>query len=192
MITKKECKQKIQTILQKRIYTKKDSYLFELYINIYLILSKKRKLVQIFIHKKHSSSFSSIQMIKIIKKSYPFFIYHKTNSGYRFILYDKKYNIQKINQSYTTKFAKDLGEFYVCAGNLNKILKKYKYIMRPVIQVSFENKFKKTIHFELFAQMCPPVLCAKNIKLFYQIRDLFQKYMKKINSKIQVDFEIQT
>lgn len=191
VITKKECTKRIRKLLNKRNYTKNDSYYLEFYVNIYLLLYKKRKLAQIYI-RKHHTSFSSTKMIKILKKSYPYFIYKKESFGDRFILYEPKYNIQKMNKSFTKKYAKDLGSFYVCAGDLKKIYKKYKYFLRPVIHVAYENKYQKEIKFELFSQICPPLVCAKNIKLFHKIRKSFQSVLQKIDPNITLRLVIQS
>jgi hypothetical protein len=175
---KKIIYKKIQKLLTKKKFNNKDTFLFEIYINIYLILHKKREISQIFVDKKYSKS-----IIELLNKYYPFY---KVNKYVRFILYHPTYNIRNLNETFTKKFALQLGDFYKCAGNLNKIYKKYKILLRPVIIVIF-----KKMQFELYAQMCPPLICAKNLVFFEKITKKINKNLKNINKDINVIFDIQ-
>jgi hypothetical protein len=193
IISKKELIKIINKSLSKKSYNNKDYRFFELYINLYLILTKKRKLAQLFIHHKFNKPNLFIKnMINFLNKYYPFYLIDdKHKYGIRILLHSQNYDLKKLNKSFTKKFAKDLGDFYVCAGNLNEIYKKHKYLLRPVISVSYDNKYKKEIYCEIFAQMCPPQICIKNFDKFESIKNKFGKYLKKINKNIKVHFELQ-
>lgn len=185
MITKNECKERIKEILEKNKYTLKEETLFELYLNIYFILDKKRKIAQVWTN-RHRKLIKSI-----LKKDYPYFICEDET---QFVLYDpKSYDITKINKTWTKKYAQDLGKFYVCAGNLEDIYKKHKKLLRPVITVFYYNTTTKSIlECEILAQMCPIQTCLKNLDLFFDIRKEYQKYVNKINPYINIDFRIYT
>ncbi len=192
IISKSEIIKKINKLLSKKNYSNKDYWFFELYINIYLILIKKRKIAQIYIHPIYNIPELFIKtIINFLNKYYPYYIFENEKNGFRILLHSKNYNLSKLNKTFTKKFAKDLGDFYVCAGDLNKIYKKHKYLLRPVISVSFNNKYKKEIYCELFAQMCPPQICIKNFDKFISIKNKFNKYLKKINKNLYVNFELE-
>jgi hypothetical protein len=190
IITKKNIKTCINKILSKKNYTNKDFRFLELYIQIYLLLSKKRKLAQIYIHTKYNKPISLLQNIKqFLDKNYPFYIidmedYGGNNKMNRIVLYQKNYNINKLNKSYSKKYAKDLGDFYVCAGNFNKIIKKYKNLLRPVIKIDYMNKYNNKISFELYAQVCPIHILSKNINKLVKIKNNIKKIIQKINPKL--------
>ncbi len=159
-ISKKDLIKKINKLLSKKNYTNKDDRLFELYINLYLILNKKRKLAQLFIHNQYNKpNLFFKNMINFLNKYYPFYLIDdKLKYGTRILIHSQNYDLKKLNKSFTKKFAKDLGDFYVCAGNLNKIYKKYKYLLRPVISVQYKNKNNINIYCEIYAQMCKSVI----------------------------------
>ncbi len=184
MITKDDLRKKIRLLLKKKSYQFKDYELFELYIQLYLILDKRRKLAQI----------GGRQDKKILKKqlhfldnNYPYYVIRKDKRNNTIILYDKNYPIEQLNETYSKKFAKDLGNFYVCAGSLNKIFKK-DYLLRPSIEVIYKNKNGKEMDMEIFGQMCFPSKCIRNLKKFYMIRNQFQKYLSKIDKRLRVHF----
>ena len=59
---------KIKNLLTQEKFNKKDTILFELYINIYLILHKKREIAQVIIDKIYSKL-----CISTLNKYYPFY-----------------------------------------------------------------------------------------------------------------------
>ena len=168
---KKIINEKIQKILMKKKINDYNVFLFEIYINIYLILEKKREIAQVYMYKEYIEI-----IIKLLNKYYPFY---KIYEEERLILYHPKYNIDNLNETFTKKFALQLGKFYKCAGDVDKIFKTHKYLLRPVIRVKYMN-----INFELFAQMCPPSICVKNLDFFVKIAQNFDKILKKINKDI--------
>jgi hypothetical protein len=171
--------EKINKLLKKKYFNDIDKYLFEIYVHIYLILKKKRNIAQVFIDLKYNK-----KIIKFLDKYYPYYkLYYKK----KIILYDKNYNINNLNETFTKKFGLQLGNFYKCSGNLDKIYKKHKILLRPVIYVNYSN----TIGFELFAQMCPPLKCLKNLNFFKKITNKFSKTLKIINKNINVILDIQ-
>ncbi len=187
MITKSECKKKINDLLtsKSKKYKKIPKYLyFELYLQIYFLLDGKRKIAQIADMREVIQKFE-----KIVKKEYP---YYKVFEENRLILYHPNYDITQINQTFSTKHAKDLGEFYICAGNLDKIYNKHKFLLQPSIEAVYYTEYGEEIRTPIFIQMCPPNICLKNIKTFYKIRQEFDNCISKINPKIRVDFMIYT
>ena len=66
--------------------------------------------------------------ISTLNKYYPFY---KEFDG-RFILYNPTYNISELNETFTKKFALQLGDFYKCSGNLKKINKNLKNINKDI------------------------------------------------------------
>ena len=164
MINKIECKKLINKILNKKRFYDSDNYILE-----------------------------------FLNKNYKYYILKKHIYGTNFVIYHKKYNIHKLNKNSNKKYAKNLGDFYTCAtNNFRKNFDKYKYLVRPVISVSFYPKSyssgnkRNIIYFELFAQMCPPQMCIKNFDKFILIKNKYQKYIKQINDKFHLRFELQT
>ena len=196
-ITKKKIKTCINKLLSKKNYQNKDYRFLELYINIYLLLSKKRKLAQIYIHQKYNKPLTLLKRITdFLDKYYPFYIvenedYGGNNKFNRIVLYEKNYNIDNLNKTFSKKYAQDLGDFYVCAGNFEKIIKKYKNLLRPVIKIDFINKYNNKISFELYAQVCPIHILSKNINKLVNIKNNLNKIIKNINPKMFVYLEIQ-
>ncbi len=188
MLSQKDVQKKLLKIMKKKKYRMQDYNLFEFYIQLYLILGKKRKIAQIFY---------PIDQLKKMKtyldKNYPYYFIRKEKNKQKrawILLFDSKYPIQQLNKTFSKKYAKDLGDFYVCAGNLNKIYKKHKYLLRPSIKVSYTNKNGDILDMEIFGQMCPPSKCIQHLKQFYKIEAKFQKYLLKINKSIRVRFSI--
>lgn len=190
IISKKELIKKINKLLSKNKYSHKDNLFFELLINLYLILNKVRKLAQIYIFNFEVSN-NKKKILNFLNKYYPFYFIDNRNKDIRILIYSQNYNLNKLNKSFTKKFAKDLGNFYVCAGDLNKIYKKYKYLLRPVIGIFYRNKNKKILECELYAQMCPPLKCIKNFDKFKNIKNKLNKIIKKLNKNLNVYFEVQ-
>ena len=172
---------KIKNLLTQEKFNKKDTILFELYINIYLILHKKREIAQVIVDKIYSKL-----CISTLNKYYPFYKEFDGEFHGRFILYYPTYNISELNETFTKKFALQLGDFYKCSGNLKEIYKKYKILLRPVIIVIF-----KKMEFELYAQMCPTSICEKNLVFFQKLTKKINKNLKNINKDINVILDIQ-
>ena len=73
---------KIKNLLTQEKFNKKDTILFELYINIYLILHKKREIAQVIVDKIYSKV-----CISTLNKYYPFYKEFDGEFHGRFILY---------------------------------------------------------------------------------------------------------
>ncbi len=190
MISKRECKKRIEKLVSKKKYSNIDFYLFEIYINIYLLLLKERKLAQISIYKR-GDLFTIIPKIKkLLDKIYPYYMYEKDNNS--LVLYHKKYEINKMNRTYGKKYAKNLGSFYVCAGDLGKLYKRYTYLLRPLIRISYQNQLNHKIEFGLYAQMCPRTVLIKNLLFFYNIKKRLNRILNKIHPNIHAYFTIET
>ena len=54
MINKIECKKLINKILNKKRFYDSDNYILELLVQLYLILTNKRKIAQIFVHEDYA------------------------------------------------------------------------------------------------------------------------------------------
>ena len=173
----KNIKINIKKLMLNKKYNEKNNLLFEIYINIYLILIKKRNIAQVTVEIENNKAIK-----KILDKNYPYYEFYYR----KLILYKPTYRINNLNTTFTKKYGKQLGNFYKCSGNLNKIYKKHKFLFRPVIQVSYKNIF----NFELFAQMCPVSLFLKNINFFKKIQNKYKIILKKINKNINVEFVI--
>ncbi len=189
MIKKEECKKLINKILNKKRFYEYHNFILELLIQLYLILTNKRKMAQIFVHTKFSPKLTYKKLIIFLDKNYKYYYIRKEEVGYMIVIYHKKYNINKLNKSFGKKYGQNLNNFYVCAGNLNKLYNTQKYLLRPVISVSYNNN--KKIYFELLAQMCIPNICIKHFDKFISIKNKYQKYLQKINKDLYVKFELQ-
>ncbi len=190
MITKKELKKEINSLLKRKKYTNKVFRYFELYVNIYLVMTNKRKLTQLHFYKKYERGINYSHLKKLLNKIYPYYIMENDYETVRIVLYNKKYNIKKMNKTFTKKYAKDLGDFYVCAGDLEKMYKKHKILMRPKIVVRYINNKGNIIEFDLFVQMCPANKLTKNFAKMITIKNRFKKYINKINKDITMSVEM--
>ncbi len=191
MIKQEECKKLINKILHKKRFYKYHNYILELFVQLYLILTNKRKVAQIIVpkNKKYAPKITYKRFIDFLDKYYKYYIINEEEYYYTFIIYHKKYNIHKLNKSFGKKYAQNLNNFYVCAGNLNKLYNTQKYLLRPVISVLHKNN--KKIYFELLAQMCIPKICIKHFDKFIFIKNKYEKYIQKINKDLYVKFELQ-
>jgi hypothetical protein len=158
-------------------YNEKNNLLFEIYINIYLILIKKRNIADVYIEDKNIK-----EIKKILNKNYPYYKFYYN----KLILYKSKYKIDNLNTTFTKKFGKQLGDFYKCSGDLDKIYKKHKFLFRPVIRVYYKNIYI----FGLFAQVCPIPLFIKNINFFIKLTNKYKSILQKFNKNINVIFLI--
>jgi hypothetical protein len=173
----KNIKKILKKLLLNKKYNEKNNLLFEIYINIYLILIKKRNIAEVVVEIKNTKAIT-----KILDKNYPYYeFYYK-----KLILYKPTYKIHNLNTTFKKKYGKQLGNFYKCSGDLVKIYKKHKFLFRPVIQVYYKNIF----NFELFAQMCPIPLFLKNINFFIKFQKKYKLILQEINENINVDFVI--
>ena len=169
---------KIKSLYKENNNTK-NRYLLELILNLYLMKCKYRNIFQIYLFDN--------KYIKDIKQileniSYNYLIVEHTEYKHtRIIVYDKKlFNIDDLDTTYGKKYAKQLGEFYVCATD---DFKNNNY--RIVIQVS--GIYTRA---ELYAQMCKKTMITKNInktiKILDEIKELFHKLDKTIFIQIQI------
>jgi len=170
-------KNNIKLIYEKYSNTKK-YYILELLINLYLMECKYRNIFQIYLH-----NFNKIpKEIKIILNNilYNYLIVEEKNN-IRIIVYNKKlFNINNLDITYGKKYAKQLGEFYVCATNN---FKNNHY--RIVIHIQGNNTYA-----ELYAQMCKETMIIKNInkiiKISNEIEELLLEFDKTLKIKIQI------
>ena len=173
----KNIKKILKKLMLNKKYNQKNNKLFEIYINIYLILIKKRNISQVIVENKNIK-----EITKILDKNYPYYQFYDR----RLVLYKPTYKIDSLNTTFKKKYGKQLGNFYKCSGDLIKMYKKHKFLFRPVIQVYYKNIF----NFELFTQMCPVSLFLKNINFFIKFQKKYKLILQEINENINVDFVI--
>lgn len=128
-------------LIYKKYYKTKNSHLLELLLNLYLMNCKYRNIFQIHLYNTKISK----EINEILDNiSYNFLIVEEKNDT-RIIIYNKKlFNIDELDITYGKIYAKQLGEFYVCATN-----KFNNNHYRIVIQVQGLNT-----NAELYAQVC--------------------------------------
>jgi hypothetical protein len=171
----KNIKKNIKKLMLNKKYNEKNNKLFEIYINIYLILIKKRNISEVIVENKNIK-----EITKILDKNYPYYQFYYR----RLVLYKPTYKIDSLNTTFKKKYGKQLGNFYKCSGDLNKIYKKHKFLCQPIINVYYKNIF----NFNLFAQMCPVSLFLKNFDFFKKIQKKYNSILQKFNKNINVIF----
>jgi hypothetical protein len=174
----KNIKKILKKLMLNKKYNEKNNLLFEIYINIYLIIIKKRDIAQVTVEIKDTKAIT-----KILNENYPYYKFYKNTI---LVLYNPTYKINNLNTTFTKKYGKQLGNFYKCSGNHKKMYKKYKFLVRPKIKIFYKNIFE----FELFAQMCPVPLFIKNINFFIKLTNKYKSILQKIDKNIFVGFYI--
>lgn len=168
---------KINKIYNKHKLTN-DNEIFQMIINLYLLGCGYRNIFQIEIYNNKIIN----KLINIIKKTkYNYKIYNEKNI--RFIVYDKDtFDIDKLDETWGKKFAKQLGKFYICASD------KYKnneYNYQLMIYIG-----RKNIGYSPYVQMCNKTTIIKNInkivKIFDEIKTLLLNLDKNLHTSIQV------
>ena len=164
-----------------KIYNKykltNDIEIFQLIINLYLLECGYRNIFQIEIYNNNKIIDKLINIIKKTKFQYK--IYNEKNI--RFIVYDKNtFNIDKLDETWGKKFAKQLGKFYICASD-----KYTDYHYQIMIYIG-----RKNIGYSPYVQMCNKTIITKNInkivKIFDEINTLLLNLDKNLHTSIQV------
>jgi hypothetical protein len=164
-------------LIYKKYYKTKNSHLLELLLNLYLMNCKYRNIFQIYLHNTKISK----EINEILSNiSYNFSIFEEKNDT-RIIIYNKKlFNIDDLDITYGKKYAKQLGEFYVCATNNNN-----NYYYRIVIQAQGLNTSA-----ELYAQMCKKNMIIKNINKIINILNDIKQLFYQLDKTLQIEIKI--
>ena len=164
-------------LIYKKYYKTKNSHLLELLLNLYLMNCKYRNIFQIYLHNTKISK----EINEILSNiSYNFSIFEEKNDT-RIIIYNKKlFNIDDLDITYGKKYAKQLGEFYVCATNNNN-----NYYYRIVIQAQGLNTSA-----ELYAQMCKKNMIIKNINKIINILNDIKQLFYQLDKTLQIEIKL--
>jgi hypothetical protein len=112
--------------------------------------------------------------------SYNFLIVEEKNDT-RIIIYNKKlFNIDELDITYGKIYAKQLGEFYVCATN-----KFNNNHYRIVIQVQGLNT-----NAELYAQVCKKKMIIKNINKIINILNDIKQLFYQLDKTLQIEIKL--
>ena len=157
-----------------------DKNLLELIINLYLMESAYRNLFQIIINDKKEKIAKLINIIKKTDYNYEIF---ETDNYLRLIVYNQnKFDINKLDKTFSAKFAKQLGKFYVCASNNYR---SYNYQIMIYVQ-------NKNVGFPIYVQMCKKSMMIKNmdniLKIFNDVKKILLSLDNNINVLIQIEY----
>ena len=119
--TKKNNKLELNLINIKNLYTtvikkcNKSKYkILEFILNYYLLLKGVRDIFQFDLNGDNDSK---ILFKKLIIDKYKINLYKENNNDGRNIIYNNKFDIDKLDKNFGEKYAKQLGKYYVCANN---------------------------------------------------------------------------
>jgi hypothetical protein len=163
-------------LIYKKYYKTKNSQILELLLNLYLMKCKYRNIFQIFLRTKISKE------IKEILDNIPYtYLIVEEKNGKRIIVYNKKlFNIDDLDITYGKKYAKQLGEFYVCASDN---FSNNNYII--VINVEALNTYA-----ELYAQTCTKQTIIKNINKTINILDDIKQLLLRLDKTLQIEIKL--
>jgi hypothetical protein len=164
-------------LIYKKYYKTKNSHLLELLLNLYLMNCKYRNIFQIHLYNTKISK----EINEILDNiSYNFLIVEEKNDT-RIIIYNKKlFNIDELDITYGKIYAKQLGEFYVCATN-----KFNNNHYRIVIQVQGLNT-----NAELYAQVCKKKMIIKNINKIINILNDIKQLFYQLDKTLQIEIKL--
>jgi hypothetical protein len=163
--------------IYKKYRSTNDSKLFELIINLYLLECNYRKLFQI--HSKNMKII--IKLVNIIKKSKYNYKIFEINNYYRLIVYNKaKFNIDNLDKTFSSKFAKQLGNFYACASN---DFSSHDY------QIMIHAQSINT-GAPIYIQMCKKTMIIKNTSKILKIFDDIKKILSNLDDNLNVNIQI--
>lgn len=93
--------------------------IFDLIMNMWLLKHEYRNLFQIIITKDFNNKEFIKKITKIILTCGYSYIIFKINSSdrLRLIVYSDSFDIDKLDRTFGSKYAKQLGNFYVCASD---------------------------------------------------------------------------
>jgi hypothetical protein len=124
------------------------------------------------------------KLVSIIKKTkYNYKIYDENNKYFKLIIYNKnKFNIDELDKTWGKQFAKQLGNFYICATD-NYNLKSYNY--QIIISVGNNN-----IATGLYMQMCKKNTIIKNINKIIKIHDEINTLLLNLDNNLYTNIQV--
>ena len=155
--------------------------IFELIINLYLLECEYRNIFQIMREKNDKLIKKLVTIIK--KTTYHYKIYNDNEKNFRLIIYNQnKFNIDELDETWGKKFAKQLGNFYICATD-NYNLKSYNY----QIMISVGNN---NIATGLYMQMCKKNTIIKNINKIIKIHDEINTLLLELDNNVYTRIQV--
>ena len=155
--------------------------IFELIINLYLLECEYRNIFQIMREKNDKLIKKLVTIIK--KTKYNYKIYNDNEKYFRLIIYNQnKFNIDELDETWGKKFAKQLGNFYICATD-NYNLKSYNY----QIMISVGNN---NIATGLYMQMCKKNTIIKNINKIIKIHDEINTLLLELDNNLYTHIQV--
>jgi len=154
--------------------------IFELIINLYLLECEYRNIFQIMREKNGKLIKKLVSIIK--KTTYHYKIYNN-KKNFRLIIYNQnKFNIEELDKTWGKKFAKQLGNFYICATD-NFNLKSY----NNQIMISVGNNSMET---NLYGQICKQNTIIKNINKIIKIHDEINTLLLKLDNNLYTRIQV--
>ena len=155
--------------------------IFELIINLYLLECEYRNIFQIMREKNEKLIKKLVSIIK--KTTYNYKIYNDNEKNFRLIIYNQnKFNIDELDETWGKKFAKQLGNFYICATD-NYNLKSYNY----QIMISVGNNSMET---NLYGQICKKNTIIKNINKIIKIHDEINTLLLELDNNLYTRIQV--
>ena len=155
--------------------------IFELIINLYLLECEYRNIFQIMREKNDKLIKKLVTIIK--KTTYNYKIYNDNEKNFRLIIYNQnKFNIDELDETWKKQFAKQLGNFYICATD-NYNLKSYNY----QIMISVGNN---NIATGLYMQMCKKNTIIKNINKIIKIHDEINTLLLELDNNLYTHIQV--
>ena len=155
--------------------------IFELIINLYLLECEYRNIFQIMREKNEKLIKKLVSIIK--KTTYNYKIYNDNEKYFRLIIYNQNnFNIDELDKTWKKQFAKQLGNFYICATD-NYNLKSYNY----KIMISVGNNSMET---NLYGQMCKKNTIIKNINKIIKIHDEINTLLLKLDNNLYTRIQV--
>ena len=154
--------------------------IFELIINLYLLECEYRNIFQIMREKNDKLIKKLVTIIKKTKYNYKIYNYEK---NFRLIIYNQnKFNIDELDETWKKQFAKQLGNFYICATD-NYNLKSYNY----QIMISVGNNSMET---NLYGQICKKNTIIKNINKIIKIHDEINTLLLELDNNLYTRIQV--
>ena len=154
--------------------------IFELIINLYLLECEYRNIFQIMRENNEKLVKKLVTIIKKTKYNYKIYNYEK---NFRLIIYNQnKFNIDELDETWKKQFAKQLGNFYICATD-NYNLKSYNY----QIMISVGNNSMET---NLYGQICKKNTIIKNINKIIKIHDEINTLLLELDNNLYTHIQV--
>ena len=160
-------------------YKHQKSPLFDLAINYYLLYHNYRNICQIEIELNDKGIIKLKQLLPTLQGiNFSTFI-NKNNNWIRFIIYNKFFDISKLDITFGEKFAHQLGNFYKCATD------KTFGDIRIVLSVK-----KNNLYSDVYAQKCHKLQIIQYLPFFMKKQQELKQILQKLDKNINVIIEI--